>query len=192
MERDEPAGSSRFTAPHPYDSANWLSRVTPQWMNTVLKLGSRKPLGKEDIFPVREEDSMDQLVLKLEIKWQREVYISRAQGCKPHMWRALSRMFSWRAYMTLFILKVLRLLASVFLPLLLWFFLSYLEQEQQGYSVSTILFVGGIIVVVVTKGLTKNHYTGMTKIWGIRLKVACIGLIYKKVSATDLKQRIVK
>lgn len=119
MERDEPAGSSRLTAPHPYDSANWLSRVTLQWMNTVLKLGSRKPLGKEDIFPVREEDSMDQLVLKLEIKWQREVYISRAQGCKPHMWRALSRMFSWRAYMTLFILKVLRLLASVFLPLLL-------------------------------------------------------------------------
>ena len=192
MERSEQAVSSRSTAPHPYDSANWLSRVTLQWMNTVLRLGSGKPLEKEDIFPVREADSMDQLVQKLEIEWQREVNYSRAQGCKPRMWRALSRMFSRRAYMTLFILRALRSLASVFQPLLLWFFLSDLEQVQQGYSVSTFLFVGGTIFLSVIKGLTKNHFSGIGEIWGIRLKVSCIGLIYKKASATDLKQSVVK
>ena len=191
MERNKPAVSSRPTAPHPYDSANWLSRVTLHWINSVLRLGSGKPLEKEDIFPVREADGMNQLVQKLEIEWQREVNNSRARGCKPHMWRALSRMFSWRAYMMLIVLKVLRLLATVFLPLLLWFFLSDLGREQQGYSVSTFLFIGGIIFLSSIKGLTKNHYYGITQIWGIRLKVACVGLIYKKVSATDLKQSVI-
>ena len=51
MERSEQAVSSRSTAPHPYDSANWLSRVTLQWMNTVLRLGSGKPLEKKTFFP---------------------------------------------------------------------------------------------------------------------------------------------
>ena len=189
MERNESTSTSRngTTVPHPYDSANWLSRTTLQWMNTVLRAGSKKPLEKEDIFPVRDVDSMDHLVNKLENEWEREVNNSRAVGCKPRMWKAFFRMFSWKAYAALVTLKVLRLLASVLLPLLLWFFLSDLERIQQGYSVSSFLFAAGIILLATIKGMTRGHFSGMTETWGIRLKVASIGLVYKKVSVTNLK-----
>ena len=169
--------------PHPDDSANWLSRLTLHWMNKVLRQGSQRPLEKEDIFTVRKQDSMEHLVDKLEKLWQQEITRSRLAGCQPRLWRAFSRMFSWKQYTGMLILKTLRALSVVFLPLLLWFFLSDLENEsQRKYSVSSFVFVAGMILLAFIKGLSKNHFSALAEIWGTQLKVASIGLVYKKVS----------
>lgn len=182
MERNEQS-STTSAIPHPYDSANWLSCVTLYWMNTVLRQGSQRPLEKDDIFPVRTQDSMEHLVDKLETLWEQEVTKSRLAGCKPRLWKAFCRMFSWKAYTGMIILKLLRSLSTAFLPLLLWFFLSDLEKEsQQGYSASSFVLVAGMILLAFIKGMAKNHLSGLSEIWGVRLKVASIGLIYKKVS----------
>ena len=169
--------------PHPYDSANWLSSLTLYWMNTVLRQGSQRPLGKEDIFTVRKQDSMEHLVNKLEMLWQQEITRSRLTGCQPRLWRAFSRMLSWKQYTGMLILKSFRALSVVFLPLLLWLFLSDLENEsQRNYSVSSFILVAGMILLAFIKGLSKNHFIALSEIWGIQLKVASIGLVYKKVS----------
>ena len=179
MERNEQSCPTS----HPYDSANWLSCVTLHWMNTVLKRGSQRPMEKEDIFPVRTQDSMEHLVNKLEKLWQQEINRSRVAGCQPRLWRAFSRMFSWKQYTAMFILKSLRAVSVVLLPLLLWFFLFDLENEsQQNNSVSSFLLVAGMILLAFIKGISKNHFTGLSEMWGTRLKVASIGLVYKKVS----------
>lgn len=182
MERNGQSWSTSVIS-HPYDAANWLSCLTLHWMNTVLRQGSQRPLEKEDIFPVCTRDSMEHLVNKLEKLWQLEINRSRLAGCKPRMWRAFSRMFSWKAYTGMLILKLLRALSVVFLPLLLWFFLSDLESEsQRNYSVSSFVLVAGMILLAFIKGLSKNHFSGLAEIWGTQLKVASIGLVYKKVS----------
>jgi len=183
MEKEDSARSNETKRPHPYSSANWLSRLTVHWMSNVLQLGSKRPLEKKDIFSVRTEDSMDQLVDKLESEWKEEIINSSTTGCKPRLWKALSRVFSWKEYTLLFALKVLRFLSTIFLPTLLWFFLLDLEKESQGnYSASSFIFVTGIIVLAMMKGLSKNHSTAVAYILGNRLKVSCIGLVYKKVS----------
>ena len=97
MERNKDNEQSCPTS-HPYDSASLLSCLTLHWMNTVLKLGSQRPLEKEDIFPVRTQDSMEHLVNKLEKLWQQEINRSRLRGCQPRLWRAFSRMFSKKQY----------------------------------------------------------------------------------------------
>ena len=182
MERNKQSGTTSAT-PHPYDSANWLSCLTLHWMNTILKRGNQKPLEKDDIFPVRTQDSMEHLVNKLEQLWEQEVNESRLAGSKPRLWKAFCRMFSWKAYTGMLILKLLRSLSTVSLPLLLWFFLLELEKEsQQAYSAFSFVLVAGMILLAVMKGMTKNHFTGLAEIWGVQLKVASIGLIYKKVS----------
>ena len=181
MEQSEQ--SCRASDPHPNDSANWLSYLTLHWMNTVLRQGSQRPLEKEDIFTVRKQDSMEHLVNKLEKLWQQEITRSRLAGCQPRLWRAFSRMFSWKQYAGMLILKTLHALSVVLLPLLLWFLLSDLENESQPkYSVSSFMLVAGMIFLAFIKGLSKNHFSGLAEIWGTQLKVASVGLVYKKVS----------
>ena len=183
MEKKDSVRSSDIACSHPYNSANWLSRLTVHWMSNVLQLGSKRPLEKKDLFSVRTEDSMEQLVDKLESEWKKEIINSSPTGCKPRLWKVLLRMFSWKEYTLLFVLKVLRFLSTIFLPTLLWFFLSDLEKEtQSGYSAASFLFVTGIILLAIMKGLSKNHSSAMTEVMGNRLKVACIGFVYKKVS----------
>lgn len=168
--------------PHPYDSANWFSCVTLHWMNTVLRHGYQRPLEKDDIFPVRTQDSMEHLVNKLEKLWEQEVNESRLAGSKPRLWKTFSRMFSWKAYTGMLILTLLRSLSTLSLPPLLWFFLSELEKEsQQGYSTFSFVLAAGMVLLAVMKGMTKNHFTGLAEMWGVQLKVASIGLICKKV-----------
>jgi len=151
-------------------------------MNTVLRQGSQRPLEKEDIFTVRKQDSMEHLVNKLEKLWQQEITRTRLAGSQPRLWRAFCRMFSWKQYTCMFILKSLRALSVVFLPLLLWFFLSDLENEsQRKYSVSSFMLVAGMILAAFIKGLSKNHFSALAEIWGTQLKVASIGLVYKKI-----------
>ena len=184
MEKNESTCATDETAsPHPYTSASWLSRLTVHWMNTILQLGSQRSLEKNDIFPVRTEDSMEHLVAKLESEWKQQIHNTPSTGGKPRLWKALTRMFSWKAYTVILVLRLLRFLSTIFLPILLWFFLSDLEKESQaGYSLSSFMYVTGIILVAVTKGLSKSHSSAMAETWGNQLKVACIGLVYKKVS----------
>ena len=174
------------TIPHPNDSANWLSCLTLHWMNTVLRQGSQRPLEKKDIFTVRKQDSMEHLVDKLEKLWQQEITRSRLVGCQPRLWRSFSRMFSWKQYTGMLILRFLRAMSVVLLPLLLWAFLSDLENEsQQKNSVSSFVLVGGMIFLAFIKGLSQNHFSALAEIWGTQLKVASIGLVYKKVRVDD-------
>ena len=190
MEQNE---QSRRTSeiPHPYDSANWLSCLTLHWMNTILRQGSQRPLEKEDIFTVRKQDAMEHLVDKLENFWQQEITRSRLAGCKPRLWRAFSRMFSWKQYTGMLILRCLRALSVVFLPLLLWVFLSDIENEsQQKNSVSSFVLVAGMIFSAFIKGLSQNHFSALAEIWGTQLKVASIGLVYKKVSINGYNTKL--
>ena len=183
MVQNEQSYRASVLIPHPNDSANWLSCLTLHWMNTVLRQGSQRPLEKGDIFTVRKQDAMEHLVNKLEKLWQQEITKSRLAGCQPRLWRAFSRMFSWKQYAGMLILKTLHALSVVLLPLLLWFLLSDLENESQPkYSVSSFMLVAGMIFLAFIKGLSKNHFSGLAEIWGTQLKVASVGLVYKKVS----------
>ena len=183
MQTNDSTCSTKTSSAHPYKSASWLSIVTVGWMSSILRIGSKRPLKKEDIFPVRMEDSMGHLVAKLESAWKQEISRSLTTGCKPRLWKALTRMFTWKEYTVMFVLKLFRFLSTIFLPMMMWFFLSDFEKKSQGgYSTSSFVYVTGIVVLALIKGLSKNHSSAISEIWGKQLKVSCIGLVYKKVS----------
>lgn len=181
-QKKDPSCNKKETSSHPYETANWFTRASLSWMNSILRLGSKRPLVKEDIFPVRTEDSMEYLVSKLKSEWQHEINSCLPSDCKPRLWRAFTRMFSWKAYTLMFVLVLCRFLCTILLPTLMWFFLSEFVRESQGdASTSSYVFVTGIIILALFKGFSKNHSASMAEIWSNRLKVSCIGLIYEKV-----------
>ena len=181
-QKKDPSCNKKVTSSHPYETANWFTRASLGWMNSILRLGSKRPLVKEDIFPVRTEDSMEYLVSKLKSEWQHEINSCLPSDCKPRLWRAFTRMFSWKAYTLMFVLVLCRFLCTILLPTLMWFFLSEFVRESQGdASTSSYVFVTGIIILALFKGFSKNHSASMAEIWSNRLKVSCIGLIYEKV-----------
>ena len=183
QKKEEPTSNMKTAATHPYESANCFSRAVVGWMSSILQLGSKRPLVKDDIFPVRKEDSMQVLVTKLESEWQQEIKRCLPRGCKPRLWKALVRLFSWKAYTLMLILILCRLLCITALPMLMWFFLLEFEKESQdGYSKTPFLFVTGIAILAFCQIFAKSHAASMAEIWGNQLKVSCIGLVYKKVS----------
>ena len=183
QKKKEPTSNTKAAAIHPCESAKWFSRVTMGWMSSILQLGSKRPLVKDDIFPVRKEDSMQVLVTKLESEWRQEIKRCLPSGGKPRLWKALARLFSWKAYTLMLMLILCRLLCITALPMLMWFFLLEFEKESQdGYSKTLFLFVTGIAILAFCQIFAKSHAGSMAEIWGNQLKVSCIGLVYKKVS----------
>ena len=181
-QKKDSKSSTKTAGTHPYESANWFSRATVGWMNSILQLGSKRPLAKDDIFSVRTEDSMGVLVTKLESKWQQEVKRCLPRGCEPRLWKALVRMFSWKAYTLMIFMMLCRFLSTIALPMLMWFFLSEIEKgSQREHSKMPFVFVTGIAVLAFCNGFSRNHSSAIAEIWGNQLKASCIGLIYKKV-----------
>ena len=45
------------------------------------------------------------------------------------------------------------------------------------------MYVAFLGLTSLIKALAKHHYNYLTELWGLKMKVALIGLVYKKVSS---------
>ena len=83
--------------------------------------------------------------------------------------------------MTMLTLQVLRSLSFSLLPLCLWLLLKVLNDGSElntKFAFSYVVLLGAMSVV---QAVTTQHYDYLTELWGLKLKVALIGLVYKKV-----------
>ena len=83
--------------------------------------------------------------------------------------------------MTMSTLQVLRSLSFSLLPLCLWFLLKTLNDGPElnmKFALSYVALLGAMSVV---QAVTIQHYDYLTELWGLKLKVALTGLVYKKV-----------
>lgn len=69
----------------PEASANFLSRLTFWWANSLFITGYRKTLTEDDIWEVTAEQTAENVSQKLELNWQREF-----AGVCPERWAQMS------------------------------------------------------------------------------------------------------
>ena len=157
----------------PRQAAGFLSLLTFSWMNNVLKLDSKQPLEEKHLFPVEPVNQSEKLVGELEKEWLAEERASEQNRTKPRLWRAMMRVISYRDYIILGLLRVFYSVTLNLLPVILWFFLR---------SISSVSFVVAITVVTCARSVCINQSLFKMEVIAIRLKVAVIGLVYKKAS----------
>ena len=149
---------------------------------TMLKLGNKQPLTEEDLFHLPEDYKAEILVEEAERYWLEELKRGQSRRRKPRLWKALVRLIPWKSGLILIILKTLESLSVVFLPLYLWLVLKTLNEGPDHMKFASI-YVALLGLTSLIKALTTHHYDYLTEFWGLKLKVALIGLVYKKVSS---------
>ena len=168
---------------NPRDGANWLSIIFFWWMNDVFKLGNKRPLTEEDLFHIPEDYKAETLVEEAERYWLEELKRGQSRRKKPRLWKALVRLIPWKSGLIMIILKTLESLSVVFLPLCLWLVLKTLNEGPDLDMKFVSMYVALLGLTSLIKALTTHHYEYLTELWGLKLKVALIGLVYKKVSS---------
>ena len=175
---------------NPRDGANFLSVMLLSWMNGLLTLGNKRPLNEDDLFPVLDDCKAELLLSKAESNWLKEKEQYQLNGRKPRLWKAIFRMVPFKACLLMIVLKLLQSVTFVLLPVCLWLFLKTLNDDQNVNYASVFSYVALLGIIGVVKTFSFQHYDYITELWGLRLKVATIGLVYKKVSGFPLCLRL--
>ena len=166
---------------NPRAGAGVLSVLFFFWMNDVLKLGNKRSLSDQDLLPLLEDQRAELLVGKAEKYWLRELEERKLRNKKPRLWKALVAIIPWRSAMTMLTLQVLRSLSFSLLPLCLWLLLKVLNDGSELNTKFAFSYVALLSAMSVVKAVTTQHYDYLTELWGLKLKVALTGLVYKKV-----------
>ena len=166
---------------NPRDTAGWLSVVFFCWMNDVLTLGNKRPLTDEDLFPLLDDFKSEALVEKAEACWLDELKRSQLKNKKPLLWKAMVGIISWRSRFVITIFLTLRCVSFVCLPVCLWLVLKTLNDGPNMDMKWAFIYVALLGLTSLIQGASTQHYNYTTELWGLKLKVALIGLVYKKV-----------
>jgi len=159
-------------------------------MNDTLRLGSKRPLQDEDLFPIQDEFKTEALVEKLETEWYKERDSCSRKNKHPRLWKVMFRMFSRKKYLIFVVVKLIHSVCNILLPVMVWFFLRSLSEGSNFNQVSTTMSIIGISMVTVVKGMSHHHAFFLGGIYGIQLKVSVIGMIYKKVFLVHFVQNL--
>ena len=165
----------------PRDAASWLSIMFFWWMNDVLTLGSKRPLTDEDLFPLLDDYKAEVLVEKAQQCWLDELERSQMKNTKPHLWKVVFGLIPWGSRFAIIILLMLRSVSFACLPLCLWLVLKTLNDGANMDMKWAFIHVAFLGMTSVIQGASTQHYNYATELWGLKLKVALIGLVYKKV-----------
>ena len=152
----------------------------------MLTLGSKRSLTDEDLFPLANDYKAEVLVEKAEECWLDELKRSQLKNTKPRLWKAIVGLISWRSRLVITIFLTLRCVSFVCLPVCLWLVLNTLNDGPNMDMKWAFIYVAFLGITSVIQGASTQHYNYATELWGLKLKVALIGLVYKKVRYCNL------
>ncbi|NWR46395.1 MRP1 protein, partial [Regulus satrapa] len=193
----------------PEASSSFLSKITYWWFSGLLWKGSQQALGVDDLWPVRKQDSSEEIVAWAEREWKKchsstqqkmesatlkkgqktETGIAEAEETeallqtKHSQSGPLLRMF-WSMFGTYFLLSTVCLvICDVFLfstPKVLSLFLKFIE-DQAAPSWLGYFFAFSMFLLGCLQALFEQRYMYMCLVLGLRLRTAVTGLVYKKI-----------
>uniref|UniRef100_A0A672VC02 ABC-type glutathione-S-conjugate transporter n=1 Tax=Strigops habroptila TaxID=2489341 RepID=A0A672VC02_STRHB len=185
----------------PEASSSFLSKITYWWFSGLLWKGCQQSLGADDLWPVRKEESSEEIVAWAEREWKKCRSRTQQTGYKPphspqkaeetevllqseqsQSWPLL-KVF-WSMFGTYFLLgTVCLVICDVFLfsiPKLLSLFLEFIEDQEaptwHGYFYAFTMFL-----LACLQTLFEQRYMYMCLVLGLRLRTAVTGLVYRKI-----------
>ena len=167
---------------NPRETASFISILTFSWISHLLKFGSQHPLEEKHLFPLETSFQAEKLTGDLEREWLAEERASEQSRRPPRLWRAMMRVVSYRDYIIVGILRILYSFTFNVMPLILWFFLRSLSSASDKNYTSTLPFIICISVASLARSVFLGQGQNRADMMAIKLKVALIGLVYKKVN----------
>lgn len=158
--------------------AGVISRLTISWINPVLKLGYSKPLFLEDIPTLLPEDESQVAYKRFSYIWGSLSRDFNSSNAKNLLLRTLA-ITQWRENLFVGVCALVRTIAVVVLPLILYAFVQYIKNESKIASKGLVL-VGCLAVIKFMESLSQRHCYFNARRSGLRMRSAIMVAIYQK------------
>ena len=165
------------------EEVSFVSALFFQWMSSILKIGSQRPLDQNDFFPLSNENSACFVTEQLQTSWNKDKYNCKRNGKRPKLWKSVFKMLSVQDVMIILLGNTLFTISRLLFPLFLGYLVSKLmsvetEKNYLLYSCTALaLCFNGFI-----GALSMHHQAYRSEVLGIRISSALKGLVYRKVS----------
>lgn len=160
----------------------FLSELSISWMNSIFKIGSKRPLNQSDFLPLRDEDRTRDITERLQEDWDHHVKECRSNGTKqPKLWKCLMRMVSWGEIFYFMSFFFIQSIARVTQPLVLAWIIHLLSFSgtQQSFT-----YVSCLLLSLSGLSSACTHFSFYRfELLGMRLRSALKGIVYLKVKA---------
>ncbi|XP_043849386.1 multidrug resistance-associated protein 1-like [Dromiciops gliroides] len=186
-EEKNPEGQEKRS---PEKHASFISKMTYSWFNSVVILGYKKPLEREDLFELNDSDSSYNVCPVFEKQWRKNILMNQkkqkvklffhkeAKAKKASLLRALWNTFNF-SLIQVALLKVFADILSFISPLIMKQMILFCENDHDlvwnGYGYAVALFL-----VAILQTLILQFYQRFNMLNSAKIKTAIIGLLYKK------------
>ena len=180
-------GYNKISPSEDKESVSFLSLLFFQWMNSIFKRGSERPLDENDLLPLSKENSASFLTDQLEAIWNKEKTKCNRNQKRPKLWKCVMKSISGKDAIIIVFMNTLRSISLVLQPLLLGYLISMLmpsepQEDNPLYGCTFALCINSVI-----GALCLHHFCYRCELLGIRISCALKGLIYSKVSTNSLE-----
>ncbi|XP_015763251.1 PREDICTED: multidrug resistance-associated protein 4-like [Acropora digitifera] len=159
---------------------SFLSELGICWMNSIFKIGSKRPLNESDFLPLRDEDRTRDITERLQEDWDHHVKECRSNGTKqPKLWKCLMRMISWGEIFYFMSFFFIQSIARVTQPLVLAWIIHLLSSSgtQQSFT-----YVSCLLLSLSGLSSACTHFSNYRfELLGMRLRSALKGIVYLKI-----------
>ena len=169
------------------ERVSFVSLLFFQWMNSIFKTGSERPLDENDFLPLSKENSATFLTDRLQANWNKEkAKCSRSQK-RPKLWKSVINFLTIKDAMIIVFANTLYSISILLQPLLLGNFISILmsaepQKDNLIYGCAVALCINSLV-----GAFGAHHFSYRSELLGIRLSCALKGLVYHKVSKNSIE-----
>ncbi|XP_077453086.1 ATP-binding cassette sub-family C member 4 isoform X3 [Stigmatopora argus] len=167
---------------NPAASANVLSKVLFWWLNPLFRVGYKRTLEEEDLYPVLAEDSSEILGSELQRYWDHEVQEATKELRKPKLTSVIIRCY-WKSYSVLGVFTLIEEVIKVVQVVLLGYMIRYFEDydpDNQEALKETLGYAAGLSICTIGLALLHHVYFFHVQRCGMKIRVAMCHMIYKK------------
>ena len=179
-------GYKKISTNEEKEAVSFLSLLLFQWMNGIFKIGSERPLDKNDFLSLSKENSASFLTDQLQENWSKEkTKCNRIQN-RPKLWKSVIKLISVKDVMIIGFTNTLYSISRILQPLLLGYFISILmsaepKKDNLIYGCTLALCINSVIGLL---GVHQQDYR--CELLGTRMSCALKGLVYHKVSVNSV------
>ena len=180
-------GYKKISTNEEKEAVSFVSILLFQWMSSIFKTGSERPLDENDFLSLSRENSASFLTDQLQENWNKENTKCKRNKKRPKLWKSVIKLIAIKDVMIIVFTNVLYSISRLLQPLLLGYLISILmsaepQKDSLLYGCTLALCINSVIRV-----LSMHHHDYRCELLGTRMSCALIGLIYHKVSVNSVE-----
>ncbi|XP_018420640.1 PREDICTED: multidrug resistance-associated protein 1-like [Nanorana parkeri] len=166
---------------NPENKVSFISRVTYSWYSRIITLGYRKPLEREDLIDLNEDESSYNIYPAFEKNWRKEIAQQGKKDSSSRKTSLLRALWSTFKYSLIYValMKVMADVLAFTSPQILKQMITFCE-KQSGDSRTGYMFAVSLLIVTILQTLILQLYQRYNMLTAVKFKTAVIGMIYKK------------